>query len=659
MLHRFINITALCIGLLLLISCSESHLDSESENKLNPKDSIVLLINKGKISVDSIYYLDQAIRMAETKGYDSLWFSALDFRSNLLYKDKNYSSFYSDGKKYYKRALEKNDTLRKAEGGFKVGSYFLKRNILDSAFFFFYLASKDYQLLSDSVQAASNLLNMAIIQNYTRDFFGSEETSVRALSLLKNNPKPVKLLLGINNNLGMVTRNLNRYSESVKWYEKSLSFIRKPRERMVVLNNIGVSFKFQGQYKEAVEYFREALLLDSTNKNTLVIATLLDNMGHCLLLEKQSATLDCYNILNKAYQIRIKHSNELGLFESKLHLSEYFLLEGDLIKALEMAEEALVIAQKNGFTSNELRALKVLSERSVDAKWSKGLILRMDEIDRSGKSYQQQFASILYESELKEEKNQSLQNSNLRKDKSLKSQKKWGIVSLVVIGMTVILLISVYYNYKQQQKLHENQLLIERLKAKSEEKQLLSLHLHDDVSTDLLVGLQRAEGLLGKEDHKEWSEILDLFENSYEKLRIISQDISVTSFQGISFERKIGNLIQLFSFKNGLTISQEGIEEINWNEIAIDLKVELYLILKEALNNIIKHSQATRAIILFAQQGNKLNVSISDNGIGFVDVQVVGVGMLNIQSRIEKIEGKLKVISDNKGTTLLIELPKL
>ena len=203
-----------------------------------------------------------AIRIAETKGYDSLWFSALDFRSNLFYKDKNYSSFYSDSKNYYNRALEKNDTLRKAEGGFKLGSYFLKRNILDSAFFFFYQASKDYQLLSDSVQAASNLLNMAIIQNYTRDFFGSEEISVKALTLLKNNPKPVKLLLGIYNNLGMVTRNLNRYKESVKWYEKSLSLIRNPRERMVVLNNMGVGYKFQGQFKKAVANFNEALLLD-------------------------------------------------------------------------------------------------------------------------------------------------------------------------------------------------------------------------------------------------------------------------------------------------------------------------------------------------------------------------------------------------------------
>ena len=142
-------------------------------------------------------------------------------------------------------------------------------------------------------------------------------------------------------------------------------------------------------------------------------------------------------------------------------------------------------------------------------------------------------------------------------------------------------------------------------------------------------------------------------------MRTISQDISITSFQIIPFERKIENLIQIFSFKNGLNISQEGMEEINWNEITVDLKVEFYLIVKEAFNNIIKHSKATQAILLFSQKGNKLNVSISDNGIGIEETQASGVGMLNIQSRIEKIEGKLKVISDNKGTTLLIVLPKL
>ena len=83
----------------------------------------------------------------------------------------------------------------------------------------------------------------------------------------------------------------------------------------------------------------------------------------------------------------------------------------------------------------------------------------------------------------------------------------------------------------------------------------------------------------------------------------------------------------------------------------------IYLVIKEALHNIVKHACATKVCISF-ELNNELSVSIHDNGKG-VDTAALrrfGNGLKNMQQRMESIGGTFEIIN-NDGTTIHLQCP--
>ena len=104
---------------------------------------------------------------------------------------------------------------------------------------------------------------------------------------------------------------------------------------------------------------------------------------------------------------------------------------------------------------------------------------------------------------------------------------------------------------------------------------------------------------------------------------------------------------------------------MNVNDNTSDIKLsmekrrDLYLVFKEALNNTLKHSQASMVNIELQARDNKLLMDIADNGKGFdVNQPDNGNGLKNIKRRIEKWKGKAVFESMvGKGTALHVVLP--
>ena len=85
----------------------------------------------------------------------------------------------------------------------------------------------------------------------------------------------------------------------------------------------------------------------------------------------------------------------------------------------------------------------------------------------------------------------------------------------------------------------------------------------------------------------------------------------------------------------------------------------IFMLVKEALNNIAKHSKATKVKIEIALQGSQLEVSIIDNGIGFnTSINALGHGLKNMASRGNSIQAIVDIESRlNQGTTIRLKLP--
>jgi signal transduction histidine kinase len=88
-------------------------------------------------------------------------------------------------------------------------------------------------------------------------------------------------------------------------------------------------------------------------------------------------------------------------------------------------------------------------------------------------------------------------------------------------------------------------------------------------------------------------------------------------------------------------------------------KVNIYRILQEAVQNIVKHARATHVRIGFYLEAERLNLAIEDNGVGFdVNSDKRGIGLKNMASRVQKLKGSLKIDTvPNKKTVIHIIVP--
>ncbi len=102
----------------------------------------------------------------------------------------------------------------------------------------------------------------------------------------------------------------------------------------------------------------------------------------------------------------------------------------------------------------------------------------------------------------------------------------------------------------------------------------------------------------------------------------------------------------------------------NWN-LPEDMKVALFRIVQEALNNVVKHAEATHAQILLELNLNTLYAYIEDNGKGFDSIEVLaddgtkfGIGLLGMKERIVSLNGQFHIESQaEKGTRISLQVP--
>ena len=94
-------------------------------------------------------------------------------------------------------------------------------------------------------------------------------------------------------------------------------------------------------------------------------------------------------------------------------------------------------------------------------------------------------------------------------------------------------------------------------------------------------------------------------------------------------------------------------------KIGADLRRQVFLIFKEAVNNIARHSAAKEAQIQMRIENRSLTLRVSDNGAGFDPADVnEGHGLASMRTRAKELGGDLEIISnDGRGTTILLTVP--
>ncbi|WP_034057767.1 sensor histidine kinase [Lacinutrix jangbogonensis] len=145
----------------------------------------------------------------------------------------------------------------------------------------------------------------------------------------------------------------------------------------------------------------------------------------------------------------------------------------------------------------------------------------------------------------------------------------------------------------------------------------------------------------------------DEFTTVIEQVRNISHNLHPAMFEKVGLEKSIDELARNLMDTTPLQITTQ----LSYIKVlSTQQELQIYRIVEEALNNIIKHSKASHALIKIVSTESKLEVKIKDNGEGFDTNKLKdnknSFGLMNIEQRSKTIKGIFNIISSKKGTEL-------
>jgi len=215
---------------------------------------------------------------------------------------------------------------------------------------------------------------------------------------------------------------------------------------------------------------------------------------------------------------------------------------------------------------------------------------------------------------------------------------------------------------RQQEIDQQRQIIEATISGQEKEKNELGKELHDNVNQILAT----VKMYLGMVKAKQDIPInIDLVGKSYDyvnmaiaEIRKLTHSLVAPTLGDAVLHESLQEFIKEVNLTHGFKVKL--VIEMNKRQI-IDKKKELmiYRIVQEQVNNINKHARAKTVNINLKAKDAHLNLSIADDGIGFDTTKNVnGIGLKNIQSRVEFYSGNMNIISSpGKGCTLEITIP--
>jgi signal transduction histidine kinase len=229
-------------------------------------------------------------------------------------------------------------------------------------------------------------------------------------------------------------------------------------------------------------------------------------------------------------------------------------------------------------------------------------------------------------------------------------QEAWFIPSIIIYVLFLVG-IGIYfftlYNLRQKLKLQDV-------------RNKIAADLHDEVGSNLNSIAIFVE-LLRKKSPKDLLPILDkITDNSKESVQLMQDTIWAIQVKNDDFlkfiDRMRGFATEILAAKNISLTFDNQIHSSNI-QIMMESRKNIYLIFKEAINNIIKHSSATKAIIKIWKENNEVLIQIEDNGVGFDTNGIFeGNGLHNFETRAQESEIQVEINSIiGKGTTITMK----
>lgn len=225
-----------------------------------------------------------------------------------------------------------------------------------------------------------------------------------------------------------------------------------------------------------------------------------------------------------------------------------------------------------------------------------------------------------------------------------------------------------YYEKRLSMAARQNVLLRDDAqRARESERQRIAADFHDgplQAFIGFLMRLELLRKLIVKDTDTAMSELKQLQEiakKQVNELRSFVRSMRPVEVEGSSFAASLSRLVEQFQKDTGVnaTFMSGDYEEPGETETSL----ELLQIVRESLNNVQKHSRATRVLVSVSRHGDGLEVTVDDNGAGFPfsglytidEMDMMRLGPVSIKRRVRVLGGDLTIDSrPGEGASLKV-----
>ncbi|MDX9905292.1 MAG: histidine kinase [Bacteroidales bacterium] len=237
-----------------------------------------------------------------------------------------------------------------------------------------------------------------------------------------------------------------------------------------------------------------------------------------------------------------------------------------------------------------------------------------------------------------------------------KSEKSYSLQDIRVLSLLAQRTVALFQTAGLYQKDLDRQLMLERERAR------ISQDMHDDVGASL-TRISMLSDLVGnmadiREDARQW--LGQISDTSREVTEEMDQIIWALNPKNDTLDG-LASYIRRFAFEYLEPTTIECVfdfpDEIPDKALSVEVRRNIYLVFREALHNVIKHSGATRVDLKLKVEDLSFKISIKDNGAGFEQekLEFPGNGLVNMKKRMNDIGGEI-VIGSKAGEGTEIEL---
>ena len=245
----------------------------------------------------------------------------------------------------------------------------------------------------------------------------------------------------------------------------------------------------------------------------------------------------------------------------------------------------------------------------------------------------------------------------------------WQTTWFLILAAIVVLAPGPWFYYRRVTQLQKEKALQEHfaerlIDSQEQERRRIASELHDGLGQQILVIKNRAELALRrvndpKKTSEQLREIMESAVSSIADVRAISHGLRPPHLEQFGLTETISALGE--QLRRSTTMEWMYYVDAVDGLIPKDKEINLYRILQEATNNVLRHSGAAQASMVIRQEGDRLNVSLWDDGKGF-DVEAKtasgGLGMSGIKERVKTLGGTINIRSGpNEGTVIHILIP--